>query len=86
MVRNDIRDAIKNKKLIIGSNKILKFAKAGDLVSIFYALNCPKERLKDIEHYSKITGIELKQFNGNSVQLGEICGKPFGVLLAGSRK
>ena len=85
-VSQEIKEAMKEKKIIIGSRTVIKGVKRGHINSVVYASNCPEETRKDLEYYSKSGFLGVKQFNGNSVQLGELCGKPFNVLLVGIRK
>ena len=42
--------------------------------------------MSDIRHCANVSGISAQEFPGNSLELGELCGKPFGVLLLGIRK
>ena len=81
-----IKDAIKNEKLIIGSRTVLKNLKNEMLDSIAHASNCPEGMVKDLNHYSKTSGVKLEEFKGNSIQLGEFCGKPFKILIVGVKK
>ena len=85
-VNQEIKEAMKEKKILIGSRTVMKGVKRGHIDSVIYASNCPEETKKDLEYYSKSGFLGVKQFKGNSVQLGEICGKPFNVLLVGIRK
>jgi large subunit ribosomal protein L30e len=82
-VSQEIKDAIKEKRIIIGSRTVIKGVKKGRISSVVYASNCPEGIRKDLEYYSKGGFMGLKEFMGNSVQLGELCGKPFNVLLVG---
>ena len=85
-VNQEIKDAMKEKKIVIGSRTVMKGIKRGHLNSIIYASNCPEITRKDLEYYSKSGFLGLKEFKGSSVQLGELCGKPFNVLLVGIKK
>jgi len=82
----EIKEAVKEKKIVIGSRTVIKGVKRGHINSVIYAANCPEETKKDLEYYSKNGFLGLKEFQGNSVQLGELCAKPFNVLLVGIRK
>jgi large subunit ribosomal protein L30e len=82
----DIKKALKEKKLVIGSNSVIKTVKNGKLESVIYATNTPDNKVRDINHYAEASGIKTQQYSGNSVQLGELCGKPFSILLLGIRK
>lgn len=85
-LEKDIKKALKENRLVVGSNSVVKAAKAGSLQGIIYADNAPKTTLKDVHHYANVSGIQAQEFKGNSLQLGEACGKPFGILLLGFRK
>ena len=82
----DIKTAAKEKRLIMGSKSVLKSVKNGKATSVIYAENLPKSVLRDITRYSTIGSVQLKAFTGNSMELGELCGKPFPVLMLGIRK
>ncbi len=85
-VDNEIKKAIKEKKLLIGSRGVLRAARRGAIEGVVYAKNTPKGIISDIKHYANISGIKTHEYPGNSMQLGELCGKPFSILLLGIRK
>ena len=82
----EIKSAIKNEKIIIGTKTVMKNLKNGKLEKIIISLNVPKEIKEDLEHYSKISKININEFDGTSVKLGEFCGKPFNILVVGIKK
>jgi large subunit ribosomal protein L30e len=75
----ELRDALKENKVVIGSKTTIKYLKLGNVKLIVMANNCPENVTKDIEHYSKLSGIEVKKFDGTAKQLGVFCGKPFAI-------
>lgn len=75
----DLRSAIKEKKVILGSNRTIKYLKLGKVKMIVIANNCPEIVKKDLEHYTKLTGVKLENFDGTAKQLGIFCGKPFSI-------
>lgn len=85
-VDKEIKAALKEKKVLLGSRSVLKAARMDRLSSLIYAKNIPKETMSDMRHYANITEISPQEFPGNSLELGELCGKPFGVLLIGISK
>jgi len=85
-LNQEIKEAMKEKRIIIGSRTVIKGVKRGHINNVIYASNCPQETRKDLEYYSKNEFVAVKEFSGNSVQLVELCGKPFNVLLVGIRK
>jgi len=72
-----IKKIIETGKIDFGSNKALKNIKKGKAKAIILSKNCPKKIRQDIEYYAKIEKIPLIVFPGTSLQLGEVCGKPF---------
>jgi large subunit ribosomal protein L30e len=85
-LEKDIRSAVKEKKIMIGSRGVLRAVRTGKLSGIVYARNTPRNTLNDINHYSGMSGITPQEYEGNSMQLGELVGKPFSVLLLGITK
>lgn len=75
----DLRTALSEKKVILGSKRTVKYLKLGKTKKIIISSNCPESVKKDIEHYTKLTGIKLENFDGTSKQLGIFCGKPFSI-------
>lgn len=76
---DELRNAIKEKKIIIGAKQTLKSLKAKSIKSVVLASNCPESIKKDVEYYSKLTGIKSENFDGTARQLGTLCGKPFSI-------
>jgi large subunit ribosomal protein L30e len=83
-VQSDIKKAAETKKLVIGSRSVIRAVKSGDVKTVIYANNCEENLKKDIAYYEKF-GLEAKKFEGNSRQLGELCAKPFNVMILGIR-
>ena len=82
----EIKDAIKAKKLMMGKRTVMRGLKGGTVDSVICASNCPEGMKKDLEHYASVSKITVKGFEGTSAKLGEVCGKPFNVLIVGIRK
>jgi len=85
-IEKEIREAGKKKKLLIGSRVVIKALKNGKLKAVVYAKNCPEERIKDLNYYEKISKIKVIAFNDDSKRLGQVCGKPFNILMVGISK
>lgn len=83
---NYIKDALKGDKMVVGSRIVFKSLKKGALNKVVYASNCPDNKKADLEKIAKASGIEAEGFNGDSEKLGEICSKPFGILVIGIKK
>ena len=86
MSEKEIKTAIKEKKLIVGSKSVFDLMKKSALDGVFYAENCPEDVLAQLKHYSGVSNIKIKEFKGDSEKLGELCAKPFNILVVGLKK
>ncbi|MBI4177449.1 MAG: ribosomal L7Ae/L30e/S12e/Gadd45 family protein [Candidatus Aenigmarchaeota archaeon] len=78
-IRKELKNALEKNKVIIGAEESFRAVGAGKAKTLVYAANCPvvlREKLKTVAVANK-AGVE--QFDGNSVELGTMCGKPFAV-------
>jgi len=75
----DLRKALKENKVVLGSKSTVKYLKLGKVKTIIVSNNCPESVKKDLEHYTKLTGVKLENFDGTAKQLGILCGKPFSI-------
>ncbi|MCD6114657.1 MAG: 50S ribosomal protein L30e [Thermoprotei archaeon] len=73
----ELRMAIKTGKVRFGSKEAIKALKHGKAKMVIIAANAPKEIKDDILYYAKLSKIPVYIFQGTSVELGTICGKPF---------
>ena len=78
-IERGIRVAVDTGKVILGSNKTIQAIKLGNGELVVIANNAPKTLKDDVEAYSKLSNIPVYTFEGSSVELGSICGKPFTV-------
>lgn len=84
-VTKTIKEAHESGKLLIGSKSVIKGVKLGKISKIFCASNCPESYRKTLSMQAK-SKAEVLEFQGDSVRLGETCGKPFTVLMVGVKK
>jgi large subunit ribosomal protein L30e len=78
---DELRNALNEKKVIIGSKQSMKNLKLKNVKLVIVANNCPENIKKDIDYYSKLTGIKVEKFDGTAKQLGVLCGKPFSIAV-----
>ncbi len=78
-----VRNAVDADNVILGTEETLSAVLNGKLKFVVVASNCDAESREDLKHYTKLSGIELHEFEGTSVELGEVCGKPFVVSMMG---
>src|SRR3989304_8079786 len=72
-----IAAAVKTGKVSFGTNAAVQSAKNGKAKMIVLASNCPKDIKEDIEYYSKLSNIPILAYKGASMDLAEVCNKPF---------
>ena len=72
-----VRLAVDSGKVELGLKKALKFSLIGGAKAIVVAKNCPGS--DELKNYCKGSKIPVLEFNGTSVELGAVCGKPFSV-------
>lgn len=78
-VDRGIRVAVDTGDVTLGSEKSIQSLKLGKGQLVVVAQNSPNEILEDVEYYSKLSEIPVHTFQGTSVELGFVCGKPFTV-------
>jgi large subunit ribosomal protein L30e len=72
-----IRMAVDTGKVEFGVKSALRLASSGEVRLIVTSSNCPKKFKEDITYYSKLSKTSVHEFNGTSLELGSLCGKPF---------
>jgi len=78
-VDRGIRVAVDTGDVTLGSEKSMtKVATVRGLL-VVVAANSPKDIIEDVEYYSKLSEIPYITYEGTSVELGSVCGKPFTV-------
>jgi large subunit ribosomal protein L30e len=79
----EIRDALKQKKLIIGTLSIMKNLKSGRIKKVFVTSNCPSGVKEGILHYAKLAKAEVVLLKQPNDELGALCKKPFSISVLG---
>jgi large subunit ribosomal protein L30e len=82
----EIKESMKKNKIVIGVKGVIKCLKKGTLKTAIHSSNIPPALKKEMDYYSGISKAEVKPFGGDSVRLGQICGRPFRILAVGIRK
>ncbi len=78
-VDRGIRVAVDTGNVTLGSEKSIQGLKLGKGKLVIIAQNCPRDIQEDVMHYSKLSEIPVYNYQGTSVDLGSVCGKPFTV-------
>lgn len=64
---------VRTGSVIIGANRTIDAAEQGNAKLVVLASNCPEHVKAKVEE----TGVPVLVYEGTSVELGPICGKPF---------
>lgn len=75
----NIKKAIEDKKIIIGTERTLKALKKDSLRTVYITANCPSEVSEDIAYYSKLAQVEAVHLEQPNDELGVLCRKSFSV-------
>jgi large subunit ribosomal protein L30e len=86
MSEAELKEAIDNKNVIIGSREVLKSLKAENVKSVFIANNCPENTKNDIARYANLAKIPLEELEKTGKEVGVFSGKPFGIVAIAIKK
>ena len=75
----ELRTAYKTGKVLLGTKTTIKHLKLGKAKLVVISMNTEPTAKKDIEYYAKLSKIPVYEYNGTSVELGMLLGKPFPV-------
>jgi large subunit ribosomal protein L30e len=78
-LNNDLRLVIDTGKVTFGSRDVMRYISNAKAHAVVVAAKGKKEVVEDILHMCKVSGIRTIAFNGNSLELGALCGKPHSV-------
>jgi large subunit ribosomal protein L30e len=76
-----VRLAVESGKVEFGGKAGISSALQGSAKLFVVSNNTPEGIKVKVESFSKSAGIPLIQFEGNSMELGSVCGKPFPVTV-----
>lgn len=79
----DFQKIIKNKDVVFGTELVIKGLKTGSLSKVWISSNCPDDVIQSIEHYSKISKVEIVKLETPNDELGTLCKKPFSISVLG---
>nr|1W40_A Chain A, 50S RIBOSOMAL PROTEIN L30E [Thermococcus celer] len=72
----ELRAAQDTGKIVMGARKSIQYAKMGGAKLIIVARNARPDIKEDIEYYARLSGIPVYEFEGTSVELGTLLGRP----------
>ncbi|MEM4500450.1 MAG: ribosomal L7Ae/L30e/S12e/Gadd45 family protein [Candidatus Woesearchaeota archaeon] len=72
-IREKIKEALKENKIVLGYREVLKFIRNNKVEVVILANNVPLKIKNTILH----SNVKVEIFNGGSKEIGTICGKPY---------
>jgi large subunit ribosomal protein L30e len=72
----ELRKAEETGKIVMGAKKAIQYAKMGGAKLIIVARNARPDLKDDIVYYAKLSGVPVYEFEGSSVELGTLLGRP----------
>lgn len=82
----DIKEALKENKLLIGTKRTVKALRKEELAEVFLASNCPEILEDDVNHFASFDGVPVEKLTITCDELGVLCKKPFLVSVVGILK
>lgn len=82
----DLKEKIKERKIVIGTNRVLKQLKLKKMQTVFLASNCPDKIRIDVEYYANLADTPVAKLNYNNEELGVFCKKNFLISVLGMIK
>ena len=77
----EIDEALKQKNLVIGSERVLKLLRADKLKKVLVAKNCKDEVMEEIKRYS--SDVDVVELDVPNDELGVMCKKQFSISVIG---
>lgn len=75
----DIRLAVDTGKVALGYKEVVKSISSSDAKAVVIAIKGKKSMIEDILHLCNVANVKVIKFEGNSMELGTVCGKPYSV-------
>ena len=75
----ELKKAIKDKNLTLGSKKTLVKLKVGKVKNVFITIDCPEIIRRDIIQYGKTFETRVNVLDITASELGTLCKKQFSV-------
>ncbi len=76
-LEQELRTAYRTGKLELGTKSTIRNLKLGRAKMVIIASNADPSVKEDISRYARLSGIPVVEFNGTSLELGTVLGKPF---------
>jgi large subunit ribosomal protein L30e len=78
-IEKTLKDAVGSSSFKFGHKEVLQSIKGSSLIVVSRSASASTRRI--LEQQAPAAGVHIHQFDGNSMQLGKLCGKPFRVAV-----
>ena len=78
-IEKTLKEAVRSSSFKCGHKEVLQSIKGSKLIVLSRSANAPIRRV--LEQQALAAGVQIHRFDGNSMQLGKLCGKPFRVAV-----
>jgi len=79
MSLENLKKALKEGKVVFGTERTLKMMKDGKVKEVVICSNCKEAAEKEIMHDADVLGIKVVKAKENNEELGILCKKPFSI-------
>jgi large subunit ribosomal protein L30e len=76
-----VRSAVDADNVVLGTKETLNRVLTGEVKYVVVASNCERGAREDLSRFAGLSNVEVQEFAGSSIELGEACGKPFVVSM-----
>ena len=78
-IEKTLKEAVSSSNFKCGHKQALQTLKGSKLIVLSRSVSATTRKV--LEQQALATGVPIHQFDGNSMQLGKLCGKPFRVAV-----
>lgn len=82
----ELKKLLKEKKMLIGTERTIKNLKLGKVDKVIITSNCPEKVQKDIKYYADLGKAAILKIRCPNEELGIICKKPFAISVLSTLK
>ncbi|MFQ5975583.1 MAG: 50S ribosomal protein L30e [Candidatus Hydrothermarchaeales archaeon] len=80
-VERAIRTVVDTGEVILGAKRSIVSVMDKNAKLVIISSNCPKDQKEDLLHYADLSKVHVYEFEGSSMDLGAVCGKPYVVSM-----
>lgn len=75
----ELKQALKEKSLVIGKDRTMKRLREGSVKAVFLASNCSNDTKEIIKYYAKFSDVKVVELDIPNTELGSVCKRPYSI-------